>query len=227
MSGRFGTAAWISGEYIASTRVGGSWKRPAVLTRTTYSTLVSPCGSLHCANSTFDDGAFCAASTAPIPECSTGVSTACWQNQVVACDPTGYVQSVVQPCGDRTCVDTPDCGPLCVLDAAGTGIFDFAVLEFVSHRVERRHQRHLHRHTTAVAGDRMTARQIHLAAHFPGVNSTTVWTDPQSGSQIDFESFAHMARTAERRFLLELRQAEVGGGPCLCRIHVGLHFRVT
>ena len=33
---------------------------------------------------------------------------------------------------------------------------------------------------------------------FLGVNSTTVWTDPQSGSQIDFESFAHMARTAER-----------------------------
>ena len=41
-------------------------------------------------------------------------------------------------------------------------------------------------------------KPIHLAAHFPGVNSTTVWTDPQSGSQIDFESFAHMARTAER-----------------------------
>src|SRR5437588_1342500 len=41
-------------------------------------------------------------------------------------------------------------------------------------------------------------KPIHLAAHFPGVNSTTVWTDPQSGSQINFESFAHMARTAER-----------------------------
>src|ERR1700759_5695748 len=41
-------------------------------------------------------------------------------------------------------------------------------------------------------------KPIHLAAHFPGVNSTTVWTDPQSGSQIEFESFAHMARTAER-----------------------------
>ncbi|MFK4834895.1 NtaA/DmoA family FMN-dependent monooxygenase [Microbacterium sp. ZW T2_14] len=41
-------------------------------------------------------------------------------------------------------------------------------------------------------------RQIHLAAHFPGVNSTTVWTDPSAGSQIDFASFEHFARTAER-----------------------------
>ncbi|MEU1126371.1 NtaA/DmoA family FMN-dependent monooxygenase [Streptomyces sp. NPDC005899] len=41
-------------------------------------------------------------------------------------------------------------------------------------------------------------RQMHLAAHFPGVNSTTVWTDPRSASQIDFGSFEHLARTAER-----------------------------
>ncbi|RSS41520.1 NtaA/DmoA family FMN-dependent monooxygenase [Streptomyces sp. WAC08241] len=41
-------------------------------------------------------------------------------------------------------------------------------------------------------------KRIHLAAHFPGVNSTTVWADPRSGSQIDFSSFAHLARTAER-----------------------------
>jgi FMN-dependent oxidoreductase (nitrilotriacetate monooxygenase family) len=41
-------------------------------------------------------------------------------------------------------------------------------------------------------------RQVHLAAHFPGVNSTTVWTDPTAGSQIDFSSFEHFARTAER-----------------------------
>lgn len=45
----------------------------------------------------------------------------------------------------------------------------------------------------------MTVRkQVHLAAHFPGVNSTTVWADPRSGSQIDFASFEHLARTAER-----------------------------
>ncbi|MGW4248819.1 NtaA/DmoA family FMN-dependent monooxygenase [Nocardia sp. NPDC004722] len=41
-------------------------------------------------------------------------------------------------------------------------------------------------------------KQIHLAAHFPGVNHHTVWTDPASGSQIDFDSFVHLARTAER-----------------------------
>ncbi|MFD3535549.1 NtaA/DmoA family FMN-dependent monooxygenase [Streptomyces sp. NPDC058664] len=39
---------------------------------------------------------------------------------------------------------------------------------------------------------------MHLAAHFPGVNSTTIWSDPRSGSQIDFSSFEHLARTAER-----------------------------
>ncbi|WP_098957531.1 NtaA/DmoA family FMN-dependent monooxygenase [Pseudonocardia sp. N23] len=39
---------------------------------------------------------------------------------------------------------------------------------------------------------------MHLAAHFPGVNNTTVWSEPESGSQIEFASFAHMARTAER-----------------------------
>ncbi|MFF0064508.1 NtaA/DmoA family FMN-dependent monooxygenase [Streptomyces sp. NPDC005279] len=46
----------------------------------------------------------------------------------------------------------------------------------------------------------MTAvpKQMHLAAHFPGVNSTTVWADPRSKSQIDFSSFEHLARTAER-----------------------------
>lgn len=47
----------------------------------------------------------------------------------------------------------------------------------------------------------MTAKprkQVHLAAHFPGVNNTTVWSDPASGSQVDFDSFVHLARTAER-----------------------------
>lgn len=41
-------------------------------------------------------------------------------------------------------------------------------------------------------------KQVHLAAHFPGVNNTTVWADPAAGSQIEFDSFAHLARTAER-----------------------------
>ncbi|KUN56074.1 F420-dependent methylene-tetrahydromethanopterin reductase [Streptomyces canus] len=39
---------------------------------------------------------------------------------------------------------------------------------------------------------------MHLAAHFPGVNNTTVWADPESRSQIEFSSFEHLARTAER-----------------------------
>jgi FMN-dependent oxidoreductase (nitrilotriacetate monooxygenase family) len=66
----------------------------------------------------------------------------------------------------------------------------------------------------------MSRKQVHLAAHFPGVNNTTVWTDPRSGSQIDFASFTHLARTAERGkldffFLAEgLRLRELKG-----RIH--------
>ncbi|MFJ9037335.1 NtaA/DmoA family FMN-dependent monooxygenase [Streptomyces sp. NPDC102406] len=60
-------------------------------------------------------------------------------------------------------------------------------------------------------------KQIHLAAHFPGVNNTTVWSDPNAGSHIEFSSFAHFARTAERAkfdflFLAEgLRLREQGG----------------
>ncbi|MEP6659565.1 MAG: NtaA/DmoA family FMN-dependent monooxygenase [Acidimicrobiales bacterium] len=42
------------------------------------------------------------------------------------------------------------------------------------------------------------SKQVILAAHFPGVNNTTVWSDPAAGSQIEFESFVHMANTAER-----------------------------
>ncbi|MTD16638.1 NtaA/DmoA family FMN-dependent monooxygenase [Nakamurella sp. YIM 132087] len=45
----------------------------------------------------------------------------------------------------------------------------------------------------------MTPRkQVHLAAHFPGVNNTTVWSDPQSGSQIEFDSFVRFAQIAEQ-----------------------------
>jgi FMN-dependent oxidoreductase (nitrilotriacetate monooxygenase family) len=49
-------------------------------------------------------------------------------------------------------------------------------------------------------GEQLTRppKQIHLAAHFPGVNNTTVWSDPRSGSHIEFGSFEHFARTAER-----------------------------
>jgi FMN-dependent oxidoreductase (nitrilotriacetate monooxygenase family) len=41
-------------------------------------------------------------------------------------------------------------------------------------------------------------KQVHLAAHFPGVNNTTVWSDPAAGSQIEFDSFRRLAQTAER-----------------------------
>jgi FMN-dependent oxidoreductase (nitrilotriacetate monooxygenase family) len=44
----------------------------------------------------------------------------------------------------------------------------------------------------------MTLKQIHLAAHFPGVNNTTVWSDPEAGSHIEFSSFVKLAQTAER-----------------------------
>ncbi|MFD3559858.1 NtaA/DmoA family FMN-dependent monooxygenase [Streptomyces sp. NPDC058686] len=63
----------------------------------------------------------------------------------------------------------------------------------------------------------MSRKQIHLAAHFPGVNNTTVWSDPKAGSHVEFSSFAHFAQTAERAkfdflFLAEgLRLREQGG----------------
>ncbi|MEO5900674.1 MAG: NtaA/DmoA family FMN-dependent monooxygenase [Ilumatobacteraceae bacterium] len=41
-------------------------------------------------------------------------------------------------------------------------------------------------------------KQVILAAYFPGVNNTTVWQDSRSKSQIDFDSFIHLAQTAER-----------------------------
>jgi FMN-dependent oxidoreductase (nitrilotriacetate monooxygenase family) len=41
-------------------------------------------------------------------------------------------------------------------------------------------------------------KKIHLAAHFPGVNNTTVWSEPASGSHIEFDSFTRFAQIAER-----------------------------
>lgn len=54
--------------------------------------------------------------------------------------------------------------------------------------------------TESASTQQATKRQVHLVAHFPGVNSATVWSDPASGSQIDFASFRHFAQTAERGF---------------------------
>lgn len=41
-------------------------------------------------------------------------------------------------------------------------------------------------------------KQVHLAAHFPGVNNTTIWSDERSESQVAFSSFRHFAQNAER-----------------------------
>jgi FMN-dependent oxidoreductase (nitrilotriacetate monooxygenase family) len=41
-------------------------------------------------------------------------------------------------------------------------------------------------------------KKIHLAAHFPGVNNTTVWSDPAAGSHIEFSSFVRFAQAVER-----------------------------
>ncbi len=55
----------------------------------------------------------------------------------------------------------------------------------------------LRRRLTGRTRQTMT-KQIHLAAHFPGVNNTTVWSDPAAGSHIEFDSFRQFAQTAER-----------------------------
>jgi FMN-dependent oxidoreductase (nitrilotriacetate monooxygenase family) len=39
---------------------------------------------------------------------------------------------------------------------------------------------------------------VHFGVFFQGVNHTTIWSDPSSGSQIDFETFRRVAQTAER-----------------------------
>ena len=62
---------------------------------------------------------------------------------------------------------------------------------------------------SARAGDGRPRKQVILAAHFPGVNNTTVWADPAAGSQIDFSSFEHLARMAER--ILAGREAGLDG----------------
>jgi FMN-dependent oxidoreductase (nitrilotriacetate monooxygenase family) len=40
--------------------------------------------------------------------------------------------------------------------------------------------------------------EVHLGVFFQGVNHTTIWSDPESGSQTEFASFERVARTAER-----------------------------
>ena len=50
----------------------------------------------------------------------------------------------------------------------------------------------------APTDDARPLKQVHLAAHFPGVNNTTVWRDSNAASQIAFSSFRHFAQNAER-----------------------------
>lgn len=40
--------------------------------------------------------------------------------------------------------------------------------------------------------------RVHFGVFFQGVNHSTIWSDPSSGSQIDFETFRRVATTAER-----------------------------
>lgn len=40
--------------------------------------------------------------------------------------------------------------------------------------------------------------QVHFGVFFQGVNHSTIWSDPASGSQIDFETFRRIVTTAER-----------------------------
>ncbi|MCX4092240.1 NtaA/DmoA family FMN-dependent monooxygenase [Nocardia sp. alder85J] len=40
--------------------------------------------------------------------------------------------------------------------------------------------------------------RVHFGIFFQGVNHSTIWSDPASGSQIDFETFRRVATTAER-----------------------------
>lgn len=47
-------------------------------------------------------------------------------------------------------------------------------------------------------GPRPPGRHCHLAAYFPGADTPTVWTGPDTKSPIEFSSFEHLARTAER-----------------------------
>ena len=77
--------------------------------------------------------------------------------------------------------------------------------ELVVTSVTHRHSDRLRPRTDREEVGTMTAaregkqrKPIHLAAHFPGVNNTTVWSEPESGSQIEFDSFVHLAQTAER-----------------------------
>ncbi|MFC9060107.1 hypothetical protein ACFTXB_18940, partial [Streptomyces sp. NPDC057074] len=57
-------------------------------------------------------------------------------------------------------------------------------------------------------------KRMHLAARFPGAAHPVVRADPRSGPQIEFASFEHLARTAERGlfdFFLLAEEPRPGG----------------
>jgi FMN-dependent oxidoreductase (nitrilotriacetate monooxygenase family) len=51
---------------------------------------------------------------------------------------------------------------------------------------------------TSSSSSSKPVKRVHLAAHFPGVNNTTIWSDERSESQIAFSSFRHFAQNAEQ-----------------------------
>lgn len=53
-------------------------------------------------------------------------------------------------------------------------------------------------HSRATSDTFTPSGQIQFGVFFQGVNSGTIWKAPESGSQTDFESFRHIAQTAER-----------------------------
>jgi alkanesulfonate monooxygenase SsuD/methylene tetrahydromethanopterin reductase-like flavin-dependent oxidoreductase (luciferase family) len=48
------------------------------------------------------------------------------------------------------------------------------------------------------APHRFPDAHVHFGVFMQGVNHTTIWSDPASGSQIDFETFRRITQTAER-----------------------------
>ena len=118
--------------------------------------------------------------------------TCCWTGSRRACRVSGCARRVIP---DDLEADHPGrwC-PSCSAAARSAPAYEAGTLRgLLGLPPPRQPVRHLAEEHTDHA-----AKQIHLAAHFPGVNNTTVWSDPRSGSHIEFSSFAHLARTAER-----------------------------
>ena|GEM_PF-5444475 len=77
--------------------------------------------------------------------------------------------------------------------------------------------------TTGTTRRRLGLKEIHLAAHFPGVNNTTVWSDPASGSHIDFSSFGDPALAASLARAVCSRAATSAAAAAV-QVHGGIGF---